>query len=97
MSKFDNVPIEEDTAILFSTEATLDDFDVLYQKWYWDGIEAESIIFVADDINNMNDNALKSFVSESPLVEDPSMTIARDRKGFTFVNFNFKSQSLLNL
>ena len=90
MSKFDNVPVEDDTRINASIKATLDEYDVLYQKWYWDGINAESIIFIADDVKDMDDEALKSFVAESPLVQDPTMTIARDRKGFTFVNFNFE-------
>lgn len=89
MSKFDNVPVEDDTRINASIEATLGDYDVLYQKWYWDGMEAESIIFIADDVKDMDDEALKSFVAESPLVNDPRMTMKRDSKGFTFVNFNF--------
>lgn len=91
MSKFDNVPVEEDTKILARIEATLDDYDVLYEKWFWDGIHAESIIFIADDVKEMDDEAFKAFVAESPFVEDTNMTIKRDSKGFTFVNFNFKA------
>jgi len=45
MSKFQNVPVEEDTKILFQAEGTLGEYRVLYQIWVWDGIFAESIIF----------------------------------------------------
>ena len=77
--------------INLSIEAEFGDYEVLYQKWFWDGISAESLIFIADDVGDMGDDALKAFVAESPLVDDNSkFTIARDRKGYTFVNFNFE-------
>jgi hypothetical protein len=41
-NKFDAVPIENDTTVLFQLNATLGDYDVLYQMWNWDGITAES-------------------------------------------------------
>ena len=41
-NKFAAVPIEKDTNVLFELNATLDDYDVLYQMWSWDGIKAES-------------------------------------------------------
>lgn len=50
MSKFENVPVEEDTKIIFEQEATLGEYEVLYQKWFWDGISAESIIFANEDV-----------------------------------------------
>jgi hypothetical protein len=48
--RFANVPIDSDTRILTQFEARLDEQEVLYQKWSWDGITAESIIFVTHDI-----------------------------------------------
>ncbi len=49
-SKFERVPVEEDTKIIFQQEAILGEYDVLYQKWYWDGITAESIIFANEEM-----------------------------------------------
>ncbi len=91
MSKFDNVPMEKDTELYFSGESIFGDYDVLYQKWRWDGIAAESLIFVAEDVESMDDDALKAYVAESPLVDnkDDKMTLTRNSKGFTLVNFNF--------
>ena len=41
--KFGKAPAEDDTTILLETEVKLGIYDVLYQKWRWDGIVAESI------------------------------------------------------
>lgn len=90
-SKFENVPVEEDTKILFELEAKLGGCDVLYNKWYWDGITAESLIFDNDDIADMSLEVLESEVRSSPLVTaDSEMTVKRSDSGFTFVNFNFE-------
>ena len=91
MSKFDNVPVEEDTKILFELEATLGEYKVLYQKWFWDGITAESIIFANEDVINLTDKEIEREVRTSPLLQKASkITLSRSKSGFTFVNFNFE-------
>jgi len=88
--KFLNVPVDEDTEILFQAEVKLGDYDVLYQKWYWDGITAESIIFADDDVEGMRDDEIEAEVRSSPIVEANSeITFKRSASGFIFVNFNF--------
>jgi len=90
MSKFKNVPIDTDTEVIFQQEATLGKYKVLYQKWHWDGITAESIIFADEDVTELENSEIEAEVRTSPLVQEASsVTIARDRSGFTFVNFNF--------
>ena len=90
--KFDDVPVEEDTKIMFRQEARLGKFDVLYEMWSWEGISAESIIFANDDVADMIDNELEQEVRKSPLVKKESdITIKRLDAGFTFVNFNFET------
>jgi len=89
-SKFDNVPVEEDTSIIFQTEATFGDHEVLYQKWQWEGITAESIIFVTEEIANIDDETLLNEIKASPLVQEESeITVKKSETGFTFFNFNF--------
>ena len=69
-SKFSNVPVEDDTKIIFSLEVKFDEeHDVLYQKWYWDGIVAESLIFVSDEVSNLTDEQLEAEVRSSALVK----------------------------
>ena len=91
--KFKNVPIDEDTKILFQKEAKLDNYDVLYQKWLWDGMTGESIIFSSDDAKDLNDDEIKALVKLSPIVkEDSKITLKRSDSGFVFANFNFVSK-----
>ncbi len=91
--KFKNVPVEEDTAILYQQEAKLGKYDVLYQKWLWDGITAESIIFANGDVADLHENEITELVYSSPLVnEDSKITFRRTEGGFTFVNFNFQAE-----
>ena len=90
--KFEKVSVEKGTQIIFQTEAELGEYEVLYQKWYWDGVNAESIIFSSEDINNLIDNEIEAEVRKSPLVKKgTSMTMKRSESGFTFVNFNFET------
>ena len=90
MNKFSNVPVEDGTKILFSVESKLGERDVLYQKWSWDGITAESFIFVSADVAGMTDAELEEEARTSPAINgDSSITISRSNSGFTFVNFNF--------
>ena len=91
MSKFDNVPVVEDTKILFELEATLGEYKVLYQKWFWDGNTAESIIFANEDVINLTDKEIEREVRTSPLLQKASkITLSRSKSGFTFVIFNFE-------
>ena len=88
--KFDGVPTEEDTKILFRTEVKFGDYDVMYEKWIWDGITAESIIFANEDVVNLSDKEIKEDVKSSPLVNsDSQITLKRSESGYTFINFNF--------
>jgi len=90
--KFKNVPVEEETRILFRKEAKLGNYEVLYEMWSWEGIQAESIIFATDDVSEMTDEELEKEVRKSPLVKKESaVTIKRLDAGFTFVNFNFET------
>jgi len=88
--KFKNVPVDAVTCISFELETKLGDRDVLYQKWFWDGIKAECLIFLSDDVSTLTDANLELEVRDSPVVDcDSEVTIKRTDSGFTFVNFNF--------
>ncbi|MGR8940620.1 MAG: hypothetical protein ACU83V_06980 [Gammaproteobacteria bacterium] len=65
--KFANVPADAETRILFQQEARIGEYDVLYQKWVWEGISAESLIFVNDDIAGLEDDDLEKQVKALPL------------------------------
>jgi len=90
MNLFINVPVDDDTTIIAQCDLKIDNLDALHQKWFWDGVKAESLIFIASDVDALNDSALESLAKQSKLpTNDSSFTFKRDSNGFTFINFNF--------
>ncbi len=90
LEKFKNVPVEEDTNIIAESTMKFGEQDILYQKWSWDGIVGESIIFVADDVKHLSDAELKSYVAESDIVtQKDKVTLSRGKTEYAFINFNF--------
>ena len=87
--KFKNIPIEKGTKILFSSPMKWGELDIVYQKWNWEGIGAESIIFLSEDVKEMDDETLEADVREGPIVNENSQIIIKRGEQFTFVNFNF--------
>ncbi len=88
--KFKDIPVEEDTRIITSVEAKIEDYDVVYQKWHWDGITAESVIFFNDDVADLTEEQIKHEVAlcTALVKEDSQLTFKKGDK-YTFVNFNF--------
>jgi len=88
--KFKDVPVDKDTKILFESTMKFDIYDILYQKWYWDNIYGQSIIFVSEDVKDISDDELVQYISQSDIVKDKdNLTVSRSKSGFTFVNFDF--------
>ena len=77
---------------MFELNATLDDYDVLYQMWCWDGITAESFIFLSSDIADLTDDEVKNLAKSSPMIiADSDLTMTRHEESYIFINFNFKA------
>lgn len=88
--KFKNLPVEPGTFILATVETKIDDLDAVYQKWCWDSIFAESIIFCNDDVAHLNQEQVeKQVLQNTALVKDSSSLTYRKGDKFTFVSFNF--------
>ena len=88
--KFNNLPVEEGTKIMFSHEVKFGPCDILYQKWSWEGVIAESFVFDSRDVVELSDEELIAEAKTSPAVQKESqVTIKRNASGFDFVNFNF--------
>ncbi|MEX1346406.1 MAG: hypothetical protein AB1Z31_01635 [Desulfobacterales bacterium] len=89
-SRFNVVPIETDTTILFQQEGKLDEFSVRFEIWSWDGIEAESIIFLNADVVGLTDQEIKTLARKSPIVKEGSAMTLNRSTDFIFCNFNFE-------
>ena len=89
--KFDKVPVEEDTKILVRQEMKLGKYEVLYERWFWEGVYGESLIFANADISGMTDREIEREIRKSPLIKEGSEITLKRTKDFTFVNFNFET------
>ncbi len=95
-SIFDQVPVEEGTVILQQQEAKLDELPVLYQVWKWDNVTGQTVILESKDVANLSDEALKSKIKSLPFYNvGTSLTLSR-KGAFTFVNFNFETDDILD-
>ena len=91
-TKFKNVPNDEDTTIEFSRILDIEGVEVLYQKWRWEGVVAESLIFSAEIAARLSREEILQLASKSGLIEDINKTTYQaPNNGFVFVNFNFIS------
>ena len=48
--KFAEVALASDTRILAESQLHIGEFDALYQVLIWDGIQAESLVFLTDEL-----------------------------------------------
>ena len=89
--KFSSVPVDENTRILFRKETKIGNYDVLHEKWNWEGIKAESIIFTDEDVSELSDEEIKKVVRESGFLKEGSDLTFKRSEDFTYVNFNFET------
>ena len=66
-SKFENVTVDEGTKILVQLDTKFGDIDVRYEKWIWDGITGENLIFLSEDIAQLTENEIIDQIRKSTL------------------------------
>ena len=90
-SKFANVPLDEDTRIKSQRQISINGIDALHQRWVWDGISGESLVFSADDVSAATDQEIIEMARDAGLVAmESASTVKRDESGFVFLNFGFE-------
>ena len=90
--KFKNVPVEPETRVFKRSLTVVSGYDALHEQWSWEGIKAESFVFLSDDVAEFSDKVLERIVRDTEGVDEGSqITLKRSESGFTFVNFNFRS------
>lgn len=90
---FDNRKIDSDTRILSCAYMNHYGYDLLAELWSWDGLIGKSLIFVSDQIRNLNDDEVNTLAKQvvstlAELPENHSTTLSR-KEDFTFYNFGF--------
>lgn len=93
MEKFNGINIEPDTVIKSYKYLKIDDIDCRYEKWFWEGIGAESLIFCTKELRSTQESYLRTLVAKY-LDEDNLDLMQITHKisdDYTYINFNFKS------
>ncbi|MFA7615083.1 MAG: hypothetical protein WCY16_00710 [Weeksellaceae bacterium] len=88
MDKFQDLPEDKDTVILFQKRGIVSDFQVLFQHWSYDGILGISAIFLKEDVGGYSDDELKDFIDKG--FSRDEITISRHSEKYIFVNYGFK-------
>lgn len=93
--KFDTIQVDGETTIRAVHESLFETFHVRHEQWYWDGVVADAIVFVTEDVSGFSKDDLIALVKKLPTVnKDTRFTVGEDTKtGHTFVNFNFRDDS----
>jgi hypothetical protein len=92
--KFQNIPLDDDTLILFESPMKMGDLDCVFQTWRFDNIQGSSLIFYSSDLEFKSHDELKTWVSESEIIQNKEkITLSTDPNDhpYTFVNFDFKT------
>ena len=89
---FENLPVEEDTKVSSSNRVEIEGLTAIHECWSWEGTRAETLVFREKDLAGRSDDSLRKMVSNSSFCKaESALTVSRDRDGFAFVNFNFRT------
>jgi hypothetical protein len=82
-----NAPVEADTRIIKSKITLLSALPCRYEYWAWDGVYAETIVFLQQHVQDMKDEEIVNLCE--PLLEESANITIKKRDGYVFFNFNF--------
>jgi hypothetical protein len=87
--KFDQLPLDRGKTILSQRETRLGDLEALHQRWSWDGITAESLVFRSEDVAHLaNEEIVRRLASHPGYRPGSEVSLTRLDSGYTFANFN---------
>jgi hypothetical protein len=87
--KFDQLPQDQGRTILSQRETRVGDLKALHQRWSWDGITAESLVFRSEDVAHLADEeVVRRLVSHPGYRLGAEVSLTRLDSGYTFANFN---------
>jgi hypothetical protein len=90
--KFKDIGVDEGTRIIKTSEVKIETLEAVHQKWSWDGIYGESIIFFNEDVVDLNEEEIKTMVQKTDYLELGSQITFKKAEKYTFVNFNFDAE-----
>jgi hypothetical protein len=61
-ARFSDIPVEPDTQITCETTVNLGGIEACHQEWIWERVRAESLVFVVDEVDTLDDDELEGLV-----------------------------------
>lgn len=88
-NKFKDVPIDEQTTILFSQETKVGEIDALFEIWIYERVvKAQSLIFRKDEIQHLHNEDLIKMITEEMNYFD--VKISEVNEDYVFANFGYQ-------
>jgi len=88
---FDEVPVDEDTRILRQRLLQVDGREALFQQWAWEGITGCSLILLAEDVAELDDEALSALPARYiNLPEGEGKNTIKRVGRYVFISFGFE-------
>lgn len=87
-----NLLNDRDTKIIGTIGLNIGKYIALHQKWLFDGIKGESLIFRTSDTLNLNKNQLIELPKQHlpNLIRNTSEVTYSKKESYIFLNFNFR-------
>lgn len=88
---FHTLDTDPDTTILMRELLEIQEHPVVHERWRWDGITGESLIFSLADVANVNDAELIAWSHSSGMVSvNEKPQVKRSESGFVFLSFGYR-------
>jgi 5'(3')-deoxyribonucleotidase len=89
LEKFKALPEEKESLTTLREFIKIGNLRLLHEKWCWEGVNGETLIFDQKDVTQLNRDNLTKIVRVSGLVKDEGLIEINDKTpGFIFANFN---------
>ena len=89
--KFASRKIDSDTKILSEKILLHDEYDLLLEKWFWDGTKAKSLIFLTEQVSHLKDSQLESLARNILDISIQQQATLTRSEQFSYFNFDFSS------
>lgn len=88
-TKFNDVPTDDQTTIVFSQERKVGEIDVLFEIWIYERvIKARSLIFRKEDIQHLQNEDLIKMITEEMNYFDVKLSEVNET--YVFANFGYQ-------
>jgi hypothetical protein len=85
--KFQKVTIDKDTKIRSAKYVKVGEYDARVEKWFWEGIDASSIIFLKAEVEHLTNKELIDLIRQETAIHD-NFTF-KDTGEYLFFNYGF--------